>query len=104
MPDSMINFGDGSGRLGRATQAWIGSLRERRDLPGSALVLAELARDAADLADGARDARDGRLYLSAASRLQVLMERAERGAGGDRGAGAGDDGDGLAGELGADPE
>ena len=105
----MINnspkFGRDRGRLAKATRAWADSLRVDGKLPGSAAILVELARDAANLADGARRAEDGRLYLSAATRLEALMTRAERAVAGDRGRGASrDDGDDLADELGAGPE
>lgn len=94
-------FGSGKGRLGRATREWASSAA----LSGAAGVLAELAKDAADLADLARSQENGSAYLSAAARLQSLVERVERS--GDRSArGSGDDGGagGLAAELGAGPE
>lgn len=42
------------------------------------MILVDLARDAAALADAARKAEDGRLYLSAAIRLQQLVDVVER--------------------------
>lgn len=100
---SMINFGRGRpGRLGKAARDWGDSVRKSADSGGSVLILVELARDAADLADRARAAGNGSLYLSAATRLQQLVDRVERGGRGDGGLGADDAG--LAGELGAGPE
>lgn len=92
-------FGSGRGRLGRVTRAWAAVPR-----PGAAAILVELAKDAADLADAARSERNGAVYLSAAARLQSLVDRVERSSSGDRGC-RGDDGDdGLADDLGAGPE
>jgi hypothetical protein len=101
----MINFSRGRGRLVTATRKWADSLGDGSDLPGSALILVELARDAANLADSARNAGDGRLYLSAAARLEALMVRCERAVSGDGGGGAAGDGvDDLADVMGAGPE
>lgn len=101
----MINFGRGRpGRLGAATRRWADAL----EVDGSRVVLVQLARDAADLADAARSAGEGSLYLSAASRLQQLMDRVERGSrDGDPGAagvGADDWARELARLMGAGPE
>lgn len=100
----MINF-DGRGRPGRlakVTAGWADSVRDRSDPGGSVLILLELALDAARLADAARRDGNGSLYLSAATRLQQLMDRVDRGVGRDGVESAG--GDDLAAELGSGPE
>lgn len=103
MATTKINFSRTNGRLSKATKSWADSVKARPDVPGSVLILVELARDAAGLADAARRAEDGRLYLSTASRLQQLIDLVERRSRDDRGdVGGGSGGaveDGWAGEL-----
>lgn len=73
----MINFGTGKGRLAVATKRWAAGLES--DLPGSVLVLVELARDAANLADGAREAGEASAYLRAVQTLRSLITEVEDG-------------------------
>lgn len=59
----------------RTTRAAVDAALEGLQLAGTALVTADLARSAADLVDAARRAQDPKLWLSASTRLELLVAK-----------------------------
>ena len=68
-------FPAGRGRISatRTTRLAVDELLDELDLAGLPAVTADLARSAADLVDAARARQDPKLWLTAATRLEVLL-------------------------------
>ena len=70
-------FPAGRGRISatRTTRLAVDELLDELDLAGLPAVTADLARSAADLVDAARARQDPKLWLTAATRLEVLLAK-----------------------------